>query len=440
MEQTIHYFGAVGQVIFSYCPLPSIVGDMPARGHQLPPPTYFSVSSGQPAINVLPRCKHLHECDTKIMEDYGFRILATDGPARSGVLRTAHGLLETPAFMAVGTAGTVKAMTADAVRATGCQCILGNTYHLMLRPGADRIAAHGGLHRLIDWPGPILTDSGGFQIMSLAALRRVDRDGVTFQSHLDGGRHRLTPAGCVQMQDKFDSTIAMVLDECTAFPASYETAASSMEMSMRWAELSKRAFNQRPGYALFGIVQGSVYKELRLRSVSALKDIGFDGYAVGGLAVGEGQVIMLDILEATVPHLPEGSPRYLMGVGTPHDILAAVERGVDMFDCVIPTRAGRTARAYTLEGTHNLRNARFANDLKPLDPECDCPACARHTRAYLHHLFRAKEMLGPMLLTWHNLTFYQSLMGNIRASIRTGKLATYASDLRSRWANAGMAQ
>jgi queuine tRNA-ribosyltransferase len=366
--------------------------------------------------------------------EFCFETFATDGLARTGVLRTAHGPLETPAFMAVGTAGTVKAMTADAVRATGGQCILGNTYHLMLRPGADRIAALGGLHRFIDWPGPILTDSGGFQIMSLAALRKIDRDGVTFQSHLDGSRHRLTPALCMELQNKFDSTITMVLDECTAFPATHEAAESSMEMSMRWAELSKRAFSARPGYGLFGIVQGSVFKDLRLRSANALKDIGFDGYAVGGLAVGEGQATMLETLDATVPELPQDAPRYLMGVGTPDDILSAVERGIDMFDCVIPTRAGRTARAYTSTGVHNLRNARFADDPSPLDPECGCPACTKHSRAYLHHLFRAGEMLGPMLLTWHNLTFYQTLMRNIRSSIRTGQFLNHSAVLRAGWA------
>ena len=368
-----------------------------------------------------------------ITDAFSFHPVATDGPARTGVLHTAHGPLDTPAFMAVGTAGTVKAMTADAVRATGGQCILGNTYHLMLRPGADRIAALGGLHRFMDWPGPILTDSGGFQVMSLSALRKLDRDGVTFQSHIDGSRHRLTPAICMDLQDKFDSTITMVLDECTAFPATYDSAASSMEMSMRWADLSKQAFRPRPGYGLFGIVQGSTYPDLRLRSVNALKNIGFDGYAVGGLAVGEGQEAMLETLDVTVPHLPPEAPRYLMGVGTPDDILKAVARGIDMFDCVIPTRAGRTARAYTANGVHNIRNARFAADPGPLDPGCECPACTRHSRAYLHHLFRAGEMLGPMLLTWHNLAYYQSLMRGIRAAVKAGQLSEYAAAVRAGW-------
>ena len=376
---------------------------------------------------------HLMNMVPAMTVKYGFQIFATDEHARTGVLQTAHGPLETPAFMTVGTAGTVKAMTADAVRTTGCHCVLGNTYHLMLRPGADRIMALGGLHRFMDWPGPILTDSGGFQIMSLAALRKIDRDGVTFQSHIDGSRHRLTPPICMDLQDKFDSTISMVLDECTAFPAAYEVAKSSMEMSMRWADLSTQAFRRRPGYALFGIVQGSIYKDLRLRSVSALKDIGFDGYAIGGLAVGEGQAAMLQTLDATVPHLPETAPRYLMGVGTPDDIVSAVERGIDMFDCVIPTRAGRTARAYTADGVYNLRNARFAADPSPLDAECVCPACTKHSRAYLHHLFRAGEMLGPMLLTWHNVAYYQSLMEGIRSAIQIGGFTGFATRLRVRW-------
>lgn len=366
--------------------------------------------------------------------EHGLQIFATDGAARTGVLHTAHGALDTPAFMAVGTAGTVKAMTADAVRTTGCQCVLANTYHLMMRPGADRIAAQGGLHRFINWPGPILTDSGGFQVMSLAAIRKIDRDGVTFQSHIDGSRHRLTPTSCMKLQDKFDSTITMVLDECTAFPATHQAAESSMEMSMRWADLSKQAFRPRPGYALFGIVQGSTYDDLRQRSASALKNIGFDGYAIGGLAVGEGQAVMLNTLDVTVPSLPGEAPRYLMGVGTPDDILSAVERGIDMFDCVIPTRAGRTARAYTATGVHNLRNARFADDPAPLDPTCHCPACTKHSRAYLHHLFRTGEILGPMLLTWHNLTYYQSLMRDIRSAIRLGQFIRYCASQRAGWA------
>jgi len=358
---------------------------------------------------------------------------AADGAARAGVLHTAHGAVQTPVFMPVGTAATVKAMTADAVRATGASIVLGNTYHLMLRPGAERVAALGGLHKFMDWPGPILTDSGGFQIMSLDKLRKLDADGVTFSSHLDGSKHRLTPERSVEIQHQLDSTITMVLDECTAFPATYETAEQSMQMSMRWAARSRAAFTARDGYAIFGIVQGSVFADLRRRSAEALGAIGFDGYAIGGLAVGEGQAAMFDTLEATVPHLPADRPRYLMGVGTPDDLLGGVQRGVDMFDCVMPTRAGRTGRAYTRAGVLNLRNARHATDPSPLDPACACPACTRHSRAYLHHLFRCDEMLGPMLLTWHNVTYYQDLMRDIRAAIVLGRLTAHAAEVREGW-------
>jgi len=362
-----------------------------------------------------------------------FELHATDGAARSGVLRTAHGPIETPVFMPVGTAGTVKAMTADAVRSTGASIVLGNTYHLMLRPGAERVAALGGLHRFMNWPGPILTDSGGYQVMSLAKLRKMDADGVTFQSHIDGSRHRLTPARSVEIQHLLDATITMALDECTPFPATPEQAAVSLDLSMRWAALSQDAFKPRPGYALFGIVQGSVYPDLRRRSAETLIGNGFDGYAVGGLAVGEGQAAMFGVLDATVPYLPANKPRYLMGVGTPDDIVGAVQRGIDMFDCVIPTRAGRTARAYTASGVFNLRNARFADDPAPLDPACGCPTCSHHSRAYLHHLFRASEMLGPMLLTWHNLSYYQALMRGLRTAISAGRLAGHAAELRAGW-------
>ena len=361
------------------------------------------------------------------------RIIGTDGAARSGVLHSAHGDVATPAFMPVGTAGTVKAMTADAVRATGAEIVLGNTYHLMLRPGAERVARLGGLHRLMDWPGPILTDSGGFQVMSLAKLRKLDADGVTFQSHLDGSQHRLTPARAIEIQHLLDATISMVLDECTSFPATQDQARASMQLSMRWAAASRAAFRQREGYGLFGIVQGSVYPELRRDSAQALTTIGFDGYAVGGLAIGEGQATTFAVLEATMPHLPVDAPRYLMGVGTPDDIIGAVQRGVDMFDCVIPTRAGRTARAYTSRGVFNLRNARFADDTSPLDPDCTCPACTRHFRAYIHHLFKAEEMLGPMLLTWHNLHYYQALMRGLRAAIIEQRLDAHAATVRAGW-------
>ena len=362
-----------------------------------------------------------------------FRLDGRDGAARAGTILTAHGAIETPVFMPVGTAGTVKAMTPDAVRSTGAGIVLGNTYHLMLRPGAERIARLGGLHRFMDWPGPILTDSGGFQVMSLSKLRKMDADGVTFQSHIDGARHRLTPARSIEIQHLLDATITMVLDECTPFPATPEEACRSMELSMRWAGLSRESFVERPGYGLFGIVQGSVYPDLRARSAAALRAIGFDGYAIGGLAVGEGQAMMFDVLDITMPHLPEDRPRYLMGVGTPDDIIGAVQRGIDMFDCVMPTRSGRTARAFTSLGVFNLRNARFADDAAPLDPACGCPACARHSRAYLHHLFKAGEMLGPMLLTWHNVQYYQDLMRGLRGAIRTGCLEAHAAGVRGAW-------
>ena len=356
-----------------------------------------------------------------------------DGAARAGVLHTAHGTVETPVFMPVGTAATVKAMTADAVRATGAQLVLGNTYHLMLRPGAERVAALGGLHRMMDWPGPILTDSGGFQVMSLAKLRALDEDGVTFRSHLDGSPHRLTPARAIEIQHLLDATITMVLDECTPFPATEPEARSSMERSMRWAARCRSAFAERPGYALFGIVQGSIYPGLRIASAEALAGIGFDGYAVGGLAVGEGQAAMFETLDIMVPRLPAGRPRYLMGVGTPDDIIGAVTRGIDMFDCVIPTRAGRTARAYTSTGVFNLRNARFADGAVPLDRDCTCPACTRHPVGYLHHLFRAGEMLGPMLLTWHNIHYYQALMRGLRRAILERRLAEHTARVREGW-------
>ena len=364
---------------------------------------------------------------------FAFTRTATDGPARAGRIETAHGPIHTPAFMPVGTAATVKGMTADAVRATGAEIVLANTYHLMLRPGAERVAALGGLHRMMDWPGPILTDSGGFQIMSLAALRKLDPEGVTFRSHIDGSAHRLTPARAMEIQHQLDATITMVLDECTKFPATEEQARASMELSLDWAARSRAAFIPRPGYALFGIVQGGVYPGLRAASATGLQAIGCDGYAIGGLAVGEGQAAMFDVLDVTVPLLPADRPRYLMGVGTPDDIVGAVARGIDMFDCVIPTRAGRTARAYTSRGVFNLRNARFADDAGPLDPACACPACARHARGYLHHLFHAGEMLGPMLLTWHNLAYYQDLMQGLRGAIAAGRLDAHIAALRAGW-------
>jgi queuine tRNA-ribosyltransferase len=351
---------------------------------------------------------------------FRFDLLATSGAARRGRITTAHGTVETPAFMPVGTRATVKAMTPDAVRAAGAEMILANTYHLMLRPGAEAIAALGGLHRFMDWPGPILTDSGGFQVMSLAKLRKITEAGVTFRSHLDGSEHELTPERAMDIQHQLDADVAMVLDECTAFPATEAEAARSMRLSMAWAMRSREAFRERPGYGLFGIVQGGIHPDLREESVRALCAIGFDGYAVGGLAVGEGQNRMLATLDSTVPHLPADRPRYLMGVGTPQDLIRSVARGLDMFDCVLPTRSGRTAKGFTRRGEVNLRNARHALDPRPLDAECRCPACVRFSRAYLHHLFRAEEMLAGMLLTAHNVTFYQDLMAGLRAAIEGG--------------------
>ena len=356
---------------------------------------------------------------------FRFSVEASDGAARLGRLETAHGTVGTPAFMPVGTQATVKGLTVDTVRASGAEVVLGNTYHLMLRPGADRIARLGGLHGFMNWPGPILTDSGGFQVMSLARLRTVADDGVVFRAHTDGTRHHLTPAGAVEIQHALGSDITMVLDECTAFPASEAEAAAAMRRSARWARLSRDAFVPRPGHGIFGIVQGGVFPALRAESAAALVEIGFDGYAVGGLAVGEGQARMLAVLDGLEGALPADRPRYLMGVGTPDDIVEAVRRGIDMFDCVLPTRSGRTARAYTSAGTLNMRNARHAEDPAPLDPACACPTCADYGRAYLHHLFRCGEMLGPILLSQHNLFFYQRLMADLRAAIAAGRLDSF---------------
>ncbi len=361
------------------------------------------------------------------MSRFTFDLLATDGAARLGRLSTAHGPVDTPAFMPVGTAGTVKAMLPASVAETGAQMVLGNTYHLMLRPGAERVARLGGLHAFMNWPGPILTDSGGFQVMSLAKLRKLDETGVTFQSHIDGSRHHLTPERSMEIQNLLDADVTMAFDECTPFPATPEQAAHSMRLSMRWAQRSRDAFADRPGSGLFGIVQGGIYPELRAESVAALTGIGFDGYAVGGLAVGEGQETMFRVLDATVPLLPADRPRYLMGVGRPSDIVGAVLRGIDMFDCVMPTRSGRTAQAFTRRGTVNLRNARHQDDPRPLDEACACPACRHHSRAYLHHLIRSEEILGPMLLTWHNIQYYQDVMRGLRAAIAAGRAADFAA-------------
>ena len=357
----------------------------------------------------------------------GFTVEATDGAARLGRLETAHGAVRTPAFMPVGTQAAVKGLTVDAVRASGAEIVLGNTYHLMIRPGAARIARLGGLHTFMNWPGPILTDSGGFQVMSLAGLRTIQEDGVVFRAHTDGSRHHLTPAGAVAIQHDLDSDIAMVLDECTPYPASEAEAADAMRRSMRWAARCREAFVPRPGHGLFGIVQGGVFPALRAESAAALTEIGFDGYAVGGLAVGEGQGQMLAVLDGLQGALPAERPRYLMGVGTPDDIVQSVRRGIDMFDCVLPTRSGRTARAYTAGGTLNMRNARHAEDPSPVDAACACPTCAGYSRAYLHHLFRTGEMLGPILLTQHNLYFYQRLMADLRAAIAAGRLDTFTA-------------
>jgi queuine tRNA-ribosyltransferase len=369
----------------------------------------------------------------------GFTVTARDGAARRGRLVTAHGVVDTPVFMPVGTAATVKAMTPEGVAATGARILLGNTYHLMLRPGAERIAALGGLHRFMSWPYAILTDSGGFQVMSLAKLRDIAEDGVTFRSHLDGSRHVLTPERSVEIQQLLGADVTMALDECTPYPSPREAVEASMELSMRWAERSRRSFVERPGHGIFGIVQGGVHPDLRRRSAARLVDIGFDGYAVGGLAVGEGQAAMFQILDATVPALPQDRPRYLMGVGKPADLVGAVLRGVDMFDCVLPTRSGRTAQAFSRQGALNLRNARHADDPAPLDPECGCPACASYSRAYLHHLCRSGEILGAMLLTAHNLRYYADLMAAMRVAIEAGALGDFAAAFAETQAGQGQA-
>jgi queuine tRNA-ribosyltransferase len=358
-----------------------------------------------------------------------FALVGEHAGARLGRMETAHGIVETPAFMPVGTAATVKGMRPKDVAATGAQIVLANTYHLMLRPGAERVARLGGLHRFMDWPGPILTDSGGFQVMSLAKLRDITDKGVTFRSHLDGTAYELTPERAVEIQHMLDADISMVLDECTPFPATEDEARRSMELTLGWAGRSKRAFAARAGYGLFGIVQGGIHAELRQRCAEALVAIGFEGYAVGGLAVGEGQAEMFRVLEATVPMLPTDRPRYLMGVGTPADLLGAVKRGIDLFDCVLPTRSGRTHQAFTRGGTVNLRNARHLDDPRPLDEGCGCTACTRHSRAYLHHLARAGEMLGAMLLTEHNLRFYADLMTGIRRAIAEHRFDAYAGEV-----------
>jgi queuine tRNA-ribosyltransferase len=366
---------------------------------------------------------------------FPFTIHATQGQARTGVLHTARGDIRTPAFMPVGTAATVKAMTNDMVKQTGADIILGNTYHLMLRPGGERLARLGGLHSFMGWDKPILTDSGGFQVWSLAGLRKMSEAGVEFRSHIDGSKHMLTPERSIELQaDLIGSDIIMQLDECTTFGSSHDEAQKSLELSARWGARSKAAFGgTRETQALFGIVQGSIFPDLRAQSATALREIGFDGYAIGGLAVGEGHQVMCETLDVTTPHLPVDRPRYLMGVGKPIDLLESVARGVDMFDCVLPTRAGRHGQAWTWDGPINIKNARFAEDNAPIDPTSDCPASASWSKAYLHHLFKAEEMLGQTLLSWHNIAFYQALMAAIRAAIAAGTFDALRADLRRRW-------
>ena len=373
------------------------------------------------------------------MERFSFELLATDGAARTGVIRTPRGEIRTPAFMPVGTAATVKAMLPGSVRETAADILLGNTYHLMLRPGAERVARLGGLHRFMNWDGPILTDSGGFQVMSLADLRKLTEEGVTFRSHVDGSKHELTPERSMEIQRLLGSDIVMAFDECPALPANEGRVAESMRLSMRWAQRSRDAFGERPGHALFGIQQGGVSRDLRDESAEALKPIGFDGYAIGGLAVGEGQEAMFGVLDYAPAMLPVDRPRYLMGVGKPSDIVGAVKRGVDMMDCVLPSRSGRTGQAWTRGGQVNLRNARHRDDPRPLDESCDCPACRGYSRAYLHHVVRAGEIIGSMLLTWHNLRYYQILMAAMRDAIGSGTFAGWASDTEERWREGDLA-
>lgn len=372
------------------------------------------------------------------MSEIHFEIRSGDGKARAGFLETPRGQIATPAFMPVGTSATVKAMLPESVQSTGADIVLANTYHLMLRPGAERVAALGGLHRFMDWPYPILTDSGGFQVMSLAKLRKITEEGVRFSSHIDGSQYFLSPERAMEIQRLLGSDIQMVLDECPSFSANKKEIENSMALSMRWAERSKAAFGEQAGKACFGIAQGGIYPDLRERSAEMLREIGFDGYAIGGLAVGEGQQAMFETLEATIPHLPADRPRYLMGVGKPDDIVGAVLRGVDMFDCVLPTRSGRNGQAFTREGALNLRNARFADDSEPLDKECRCPACKKYTRAYLHHVVKAGEIIASMLLTWHNLTFYQDLMAGLRGAVEKGQAEEFAGGFLSSYLSADL--
>lgn len=357
-----------------------------------------------------------------------YEILKKSGKSRLGKLYTKHGIVDTPAFMPVGTCGTVKAMMPESVAATGAQILLGNTYHLMLRPGSELVAKMGGLHKFMNWDKPILTDSGGFQVMSLTGLRKLTEEGVTFSSHIDGKKYFLSPEESMRIQYNLDSNITMALDECTPFPSTHEEAKISMERSMRWAKRSRDAFVDRDGYGIFGIQQGCVYKDLRDYSAEKLKEIGFDGYAIGGLAVGEGQEKMFEVLDYAPQSLPEDKPRYLMGVGRPDDIVGAVLRGVDMFDCVMPTRSGRTSQAFTKYGTVNIRNARHKEDPRPLEEGCNCPLCTNYSRAYIHHLQKCNEVLAVMLLTWHNIAYYQRLMRGLRKAIANDALREFTTE------------
>jgi len=364
-------------------------------------------------------------------QQFSFQLNATSGKARTGVISTSRGDIRTPAFMPVGTAATVKAMMPDSVAATGADILLGNTYHLMLRPTAERINVLGGLHSFMNWQKPILTDSGGFQVMSLASLRKLTENGVTFKSHIDGSRHELTPERSMEIQRLLGSDIVMCFDECPALPADRDAIRTSMRLSMRWAERSRVAFGDRPGHALFGIQQGGLEEDLRGESAKALRAIGFDGYAIGGLAVGEGQEAMFSVLDFAPDMLPRDKPRYLMGVGKPDDIVGAVKRGVDMMDCVLPSRSGRTGQGFTRRGVVNLRNARHRDDPRPLDETCTCPACTGYSRAYLHHVIRANEIIGSMLLTWHNLHYFQEIMAGMRDAIAADSFADWEADFHA---------
>ena len=366
------------------------------------------------------------------MNNIKFTRLAVDSKARCGVLKTPRGDIRTPAFMPVGTAATVKAMLPESVRATGADILLGNTYHLMLRPTAERIQSLGGLHKFMNWDRPILTDSGGFQVMSLAGLSKLTEHGVMFKSHIDGSKHEITPERSMEIQRFLGSDIVMCFDECTPYPATEVEALNSMRLSMRWAQRSRDSFGDRPGHMLFGIQQGSVFADQRQESADALRTIGFDGYAVGGLAVGEGQAKMLEVLDYAADMLPEDRPRYLMGVGKPDDIVEAVARGIDMMDCVLPSRSGRTGQLFTRNGVVNIKNARHQNDPRPLDADCACPTCQNYSRAYLHHVYRAQEMISGMLLTWHNLHYYQELMQSMRTAIAACSFTAFQTDFHAR--------